>query len=94
MNLEKNLAEDKNFALLTQDVGAEVRRLAAPMKKHIQAWACSPRNSARQANFGDPETAANSAEGVAGGVAGASRCRGVSSACWLDKGLEYARETF
>jgi hypothetical protein len=46
MNLEKNLAEDKNFALLTQDIGAEVRRLAAPMKKHIQAWACSPRNSA------------------------------------------------
>jgi len=54
MNLEKNLAEDKNFALLTQDIGAEVRRLAAPMKKHIQAWACSPRNSARQANFGEP----------------------------------------
>ena len=37
MNLEKNLAEGKNFALLTQDNGVRVRRLAASTEKHILA---------------------------------------------------------
>jgi len=37
MNLEKNLAEGKNFALLTQNISLGVRRLDAPTEKHIPA---------------------------------------------------------
>src|ERR1700730_17726048 len=54
MNLEKKLAEDKNFALLTQDNSAGVRRLAEPTQNHIPAWGRPPRNFVLQANFGEP----------------------------------------
>jgi hypothetical protein len=102
---EKNLAEDKSFALLTQDNSAGVRRLAGSTQNHIPAWGPSTRNSALQANFGDPETRSEFRRKWSDGLVPVSRSQFglLVGQTWLDiahaipapfPSLEYAGERF